>query len=64
MHFEFLSEDVWAQFNARVAKIKGYPLPEKKEQTKYQKKQTHTRQAQPMHATERQAARVLRTIKL
>lgn len=64
MHFEFISEDVWAQFNARVAKIKGYPLPEKKEQTNYQKRQTHTREAQPMHATERQAARVLRTIKL
>lgn len=27
MHFEFLDEKVWALFNQRVAKIKGYQLP-------------------------------------
>jgi len=39
IHFEFKSEKVWADFNQRVAKLKGYPLPEKKEQTKYQDRQ-------------------------
>lgn len=29
MHFKFKDRDVWAKFNLRVAKIKGYPLPEK-----------------------------------
>lgn len=36
IHLEFLDEKVWAAFNERVAKLKGYPLPEKKEQTKWQ----------------------------
>ena len=27
-HFRFLDEKVWAMFNQRVAKLKGYPLPE------------------------------------
>lgn len=27
MHFEFLSEDVWAKFNQKVASIKGWRLP-------------------------------------
>ena len=40
MHFEFVSEDVWAQFNQRIAKLKGYPLYEAKPQTDYQEKQT------------------------
>jgi len=26
MHFKFKSEDVWAQFNQHIARIKGYPL--------------------------------------
>ncbi|MEZ7496455.1 DUF4942 domain-containing protein [Leeuwenhoekiella aequorea] len=29
VHFKFKERDVWALFNQRVAKIKGYPLPEK-----------------------------------
>lgn len=29
MHFRFKDEDVWAKFNQRIAKIKGFPLPEK-----------------------------------
>lgn len=40
IHFEFKDEDVWAMFNQRIAKIKGYPLFEAKAQTKYQEKQT------------------------
>jgi hypothetical protein len=39
MHFEFLDEKVWGAFNQRVAKLKGYPLAEKRPQTKYQEKQ-------------------------
>ena len=27
-HFKFKDRDVWAMFNQRIAKIKGYPLPE------------------------------------
>ena len=27
MHFEFLDEDVWAKFNAEVARIRGWQLP-------------------------------------
>lgn len=40
MHFEFVDEKVWKEFNERVAKLKGYPLYEGKEQTAYQKRQT------------------------
>lgn len=40
MHFEFKDENVWFKFNQHVAKLKGYPLFEGKEQTAYQKKQT------------------------
>lgn len=29
MHFEFVSEDEWMEFNIRVAKIKGWALPKK-----------------------------------
>jgi hypothetical protein len=36
-----MSEDVWALFNQRVAKLKGYLLPEQKEKTTYQKRQVH-----------------------
>lgn len=28
IHFEFKDEKVWAMFNQRIAKIKGFPLPE------------------------------------
>lgn len=40
MHFEFRDENEWGIFNQRVSKIKGFPLFEYKEQTKYQKRQT------------------------
>jgi len=39
MHFEFKDNELWAQFNLRVSKIKGYPLFEGKEQTAWQKQQ-------------------------
>lgn len=41
-HFEFLDEKLWATFNQRVAKLKGFPLPEKKEQTKWQQQRSGT----------------------
>ena len=40
LHVEFKDEEVWAKFNQRVAKIKGYPLFEAKQQTAYQNRQT------------------------
>lgn len=40
LHMEFKDEEVWAKFNQRVAKIKGYPLFEAKQQTAYQNRQT------------------------
>lgn len=40
MHYEFKSEEVWARFNQRVAKLKGFPLYEAKQQTAYQNRQT------------------------
>lgn len=29
VHFEFKDQDLWAKFNQHIARIKGYPLPEK-----------------------------------
>lgn len=36
MHFEFLSEDIWAEFNRKVASLRGWRLPKttKKSRTK------------------------------
>lgn len=42
VHFTFKSEDVWAKFNQRIAKLNGFPLPEslrKKAQPKESAKQ-------------------------
>jgi len=38
MHFEWLDLDLWGKFNQRIAKLKGYPIFEAKEQTDYQKR--------------------------
>ncbi len=65
MHFEFLDEKIWADFNMRVAKLKGYPLPEFREQTKYQKKQTGRKEATKAEAGVRQKpVTILSTIKI
>lgn len=45
MHLEFLDEDLWARFNQRVAKLKGYPLPEAKPMTAYQRRQHGRKEA-------------------
>jgi hypothetical protein len=63
-HFEFKDEKLWAQFNQRVAKIKGYPLPEKREQTKYQEKQNGRKAAQPAYKPTAQKAKVLFTFEV
>ena len=39
MHFEFKNMDLWARFNQRIARLKGYPLFEGKAQTAYQDRQ-------------------------
>ncbi len=65
MHFEFADEKIWHQFNQRVAKLKGYPLYEGKEQTAYQNRQTG-RKTEPKakSAATAQAPTILTTIKL
>jgi hypothetical protein len=42
MHFEFVDEDIWAKFNQRVGKLKGYPLPKQTARPKQQ----HDKKAQ------------------
>lgn len=56
LHIEFKDAETWGKFNQRVAKIKGFPLFEAKEQTAYQKKQTG-RPTEPSQPT--QKAKVL-----
>lgn len=63
-HFEFRDEKVWAQFNQHVARIKGYPLPEKKEQTKYQDRQTGRKPAQTAYRPQPQKPVILATFKV
>ena len=63
-HFEFKDEKVWADFNQRVAKLKGYALPEKKAQTAYQKRQTYTREAQTAHKPMPQKPTILATFEI
>ncbi len=36
-HIEFIDEKVWSAFNARIAQLRGYPLYEKKDSTKWQR---------------------------
>ncbi|OQB32108.1 MAG: hypothetical protein BWY08_00070 [Bacteroidetes bacterium ADurb.Bin174] len=64
IHFEFKDEKVWADFNQRVAKLKGYALPKNKEQTAYQKRQTYTREAQTAHKPMPQKPVILATFKV
>lgn len=60
-HFKFQNQDLWAQFNQRVAKLKGYPLPEKKEQTKYQERQNGRKPAKAAYKPVAQKPTVLAT---
>lgn len=65
MHFEFNDEDVWATFNQRVAKLKGYPLPEQqKKKTAYQER-THSfqKKGEVKKPVEKKKPVILSTIK-
>lgn len=46
MHFKFIDENIWSNFNQRISKIKGYPLYEAKTETAYQKRQTGKKEAE------------------
>ena len=46
IHFEFLDDNVWATFNQRVSKIKGFPLPEKVNTPTPKKKTQPTKKAE------------------
>jgi predicted RNA methylase len=65
MHFEFVDEKLWENFNQRVAKLKGYPLFEGKEQTAYQKRQTGrtNQKGQPAYQKTKEPV-ILSTIKI
>ncbi len=59
-HFKFQNKDHWAQFNQRIAKLKGYPLFEAKQQTAYQDRQTgRKKQEKAPMARPTQKAKVL-----
>jgi hypothetical protein len=63
MHYEFKSEKVWNEFNKKVAKLKGYPLYEYKEQTAYQNRQTgRTTETKPKEKTQKEST-ILATFK-
>lgn len=64
MHFEFMEDAIWQDFNKRVAKLKGYPLFEGKEQTDYQKRQTGRPTERKQTAGQPTKPTVLTTIKL
>lgn len=65
MHFEFADEKIWQEFNRRVAKLKGYPLYEGKDQTAYQNRQTGRKTEPKAKSTApAQAPTILTTIKL
>ncbi len=64
MHFEFVDEKVWSQFNSRVAKLKGYPLWEAKAQTAYQNRQTGRQETSTTENKTTVKPVILSTIKL
>ena len=64
MHFEFANEKIWHEFNKRVAKLKGYPLFEGKEQTAYQNRQTGRATQQKANPAHVYKPTILTTIKL
>ncbi len=64
MHFEFKDSDLWGKFNQRIAKLKGYPLFEAKEQTAYQSKQSGRHVAKKKPTTASKQPTILATIKL
>lgn len=64
MHFEFKDAELWGKFNQRIAKLKGYPLFEGKEQTAYQNRQTGRATQQKANLAHAYKPTILTTIKL
>ncbi len=64
MHFEWKDPEIWGRFNQRVAKLKGYPLYEAKEQTAYQNRQTGRKTETHQHETAKQKPTILATFKI
>ena len=63
MHFEFLDREIWARFNQRVAKLKGYPLYEKApdKRTERQKEKAKTQPRPTADKTPKTKPTVLKT---
>ena len=57
IHFKFKDEDLWARFNQKIAKLKGYPLFEKAPES-------HKRNERTSTSKPKKQATVLKTIKL
>lgn len=67
MHFEFLDRELWARFNQRIAKIKGYPLYEKAPDKRTERQKAKDQQKQERQTAEapiRQQPKVLSTFSI
>lgn len=64
MHFEFKDDETWAKLNQNVARIKGYPLFEGKEQTAYQDRNTGRAKQSKKAPSVKTEAKVLYTVKV
>jgi len=63
MHFEWLDLELWGKFNQRIAKLKGYPLFEPKEQTAYQKRNAgHKAEPKQKQEVKEEAGKILFTM--
>jgi len=63
IHFEFKDRDVWAMFNQRVAKIKGFPLFEKAPDKRTERQKAKAQEPKPNYQPKRQPE-ILGTFKL
>jgi len=48
MHFKFQNQDLWAKFNQRIAKLKGYPLYAHSETIRKAQKDEHAKPIKPI----------------
>ncbi len=64
MHFKFKSPELWAQFNQRIAKIKGYPLYEHRPETKKPNPTPYQGTTKPNANTVPMQAKILFTAKV
>ena len=63
IHFEFKDRDVWATFNQRIAKIKGFPLFEKAPDKRTERQKARAEAPRPNYQPKRQPE-ILGTFKL